>query len=90
MITADGQLRITASDASLLGIENGLNNLLLRDVPEDDFDILTRVVGAPSVNFQQAAIFTYEDENNFVSVNRGFCEPCVGGAVYMASEVDTA
>ena len=88
MITADGQLRITASDASLLGIENGLNNPLLRDVPGGDFEILTRVVAAPSVNFQQAAIFIYEDENNFVSVNRGFCAPCVSSGVYMATEVD--
>ena len=88
MITADGQLQITASDASLLGTENGLSNLLLRNAPEGDFDILTWVVAAPSVNFQQAAIFIYEDEDNFVSVNKGFCGPCGGTGVYMDSEVD--
>ena len=87
-ITNDDQLQIVAGDETLLATDNGQKNLLLRDPPMGDFEIVARVSARPSVNFQQAAIFIYQDDDNFVAINRGYCSPCVGDGVYLDSEVD--
>jgi hypothetical protein len=37
----------------------------------------------PLVNFQQATIYLYEDPENFVALNRGYCDVCLeGGNAY--------
>jgi hypothetical protein len=87
-ITNDGQLEIVAGDATLLSTENGQNNVLLRDCPFGNFDIVARVSARPIVDFQQAAILIYQDDDNFVAINRGYCSPCVGNAVYLDNEVE--
>ena len=87
-ITNDDQLQIVAGDATLLATENGQSNVLLRDSPMGNFEIVASVSVHPSVDFQQAAIFIYQDDDNFVAINRGFCSPCVGDAVYLDNEVD--
>ena len=33
-------------------------------------------IAAPDSNFQQAAIFLYEDTHSYMAINRGYCEPC--------------
>lgn len=87
-ITNDGQLEIVAGDATLLATENGQMNVLLRDSPTGNFEIIAKVSAHPSVDFQQAAIFIYQDDDNFVAINRGYCSPCVGDAVYLDNEVE--
>ena len=87
-ITYDDQLQIVSGDATLLATENGQSNVLLRDSPMGNFEIVASVSVHPSVDFQQAAIFIYQDDDNFVAINRGFCSPCVGDAVYLDNEVD--
>lgn len=87
-ITNDGQLQIVAGDATLLSTENGQSNVLLRDSPFGNFEIVARVSARPIVDFQQAAILIYQDDDNFVAINRGYCSPCVGDAVYLDNEVD--
>jgi hypothetical protein len=78
MITDDGWLQILAEDDSILG--GGLqSNLLFRDLPEGNFAVTTHLIAAPDSNFQQAAIFLYEDIHSYVAINRGYCEPCFPG-----------
>jgi hypothetical protein len=80
----DGWLVIIAEDPSLL-ISNMRSNFLWRDLPSGDFAIIVRLDAATTSDFQQAAIFIYEDENNFVTINRGYCSPCNqgGNGIYM-------
>ncbi len=87
-LTSDGQLMILAGDAMLLSTENGQRNVLLRDAPAGDFEITARVSAQPSVDFQQAAILIYQDDDNFIAINRGFCSTCVGSGIYVDNEIE--
>jgi len=77
-ITEDGWLQILAEDDSILGGATQ-TNLLFRDLPEGNFAVTVHLIAAPDANFQQAAIFLYEDIQSYVAINRGYCEPCFPG-----------
>ncbi|GAB4503691.1 MAG: hypothetical protein Fur0043_06830 [Anaerolineales bacterium] len=77
-ITDDGWLQILAEDASVLAGQ-AQSNMLFRALPEGNFVITAHITTAPDSNFQQTTIFLFEDANNYVAVNRGFCEPCFPG-----------
>jgi len=76
--TEDGWLQIIGETSSLLG-QNQQNNLLWYPLPAGDFVITVHLRAKPFANFQQAAIFIYEDPENYVTINRGFCAPCSTG-----------
>ena len=81
-ITEDGWLQIMGEDPSLLG-GDAQSNLLWRDLPGGDFSISVHLKTQPLVNFQQATIYLYEDVENFVALNRGYCDICLeGGNAY--------
>lgn len=87
-ITKDGWLQIVGEDSSL--VNNGTqNNLLWRDLPDGDFTIVVHLKAILTANFQQAAIFLYEDKDNYVSINRGYCDICSTGGqgIYMDYKV---
>jgi beta-xylosidase len=86
-LTDDGMLQIIGENDSLIG-QGRQNNLLWHDLPEGDFNIATHIVADPKENFQQAAIYLYEDPKNFVTINRGFCGPCGGSGFYMDYKVN--
>lgn len=77
-ITDDGWLQIRGEDPSALGGQ-AQSNMLFRDLPSGDFMITVHVTAATNSNFQQAAIFLFEDVDNYVAINRGFCDPCFPG-----------
>jgi len=77
-ITTDGWLQILGEDASLLG--NGTqSNLLCRNAPNEDFQITVHLSAETTTNFQQATLYLYQDGENYVAINRGFCGPCATG-----------
>lgn len=76
-ITDDGWLQILAEDGYL--VDGTQSNLLFRDLPEGNFAVTVHLIAAPDSNFQQAAIFLYEDVHSYVAINRGYCEPCFPG-----------
>lgn len=76
--TDDGSLQIIGQSESLLGDERQ-KNLLWRDLPEGDFTVTVHIITKPFANFQQTAIFLYEDPNNYVTINRGYCDVCPTG-----------
>ena len=84
-----GMLRIVTQGESLYRAGKP-KNLLLRDAPATDFEIVTKVTFDPQANFQQAAILIFQDEDNFVLLNRGFCDVggCPGSAVFLDNMVD--
>jgi hypothetical protein len=83
-ITNAGTLRIQGDDPSLL-IHGEQTNLFWQAIPSGDFEISTFVHADASSDFQQAAIFIYQDDNNYVTINRGYCSPCAAGGpgIYM-------
>lgn len=75
-ISEQGWLRIKSEDLCLLN-EHFQNNLLMRSAPvEGNFKIDTLVNANTSGNFQQASIYIFEDEANYFSINRGYCDLC--------------
>jgi hypothetical protein len=82
-VTGDGWLQIEGEADSLLG--GYQSNLLWYPLPEGDFAITVHLKALPFESFQQATIFIYEDPDNFISLNRGYCGPCPtrGGGFYM-------
>ncbi|MCI0539854.1 MAG: DUF1349 domain-containing protein [Verrucomicrobiales bacterium] len=83
---APGALRIVTQGESLY-LAGWPKNLLLRDAPTGDFEITTRVTFNPQNNFQQAAILIYQDEDNFVLLNRGVCSGCLGSGIFLDYEM---
>jgi hypothetical protein len=83
-ITDDGWLQIIGEPNALLQ-ENEQNNLLWYPLPSGDFVITVHLKTKPFENFHQAAIFIYEDPENYVTINRGYCDLCPtgGNGVYM-------
>ena len=84
-ITSDGWLEIRGEDPSLLGSEHQ-SNLLCRPAPEGDYQITIHVFADTFANFQQATLYVYQDGNNYIALNRGFCGSARvsgGNAMYM-------
>jgi hypothetical protein len=82
-----GFLRITTQDGTIFFSGGDGKNLLLQSAPLGDFEIRTRVFFAPTENFQYAGLLVYDDDDNFVLLNRGFCSFCIGSAIYFDSEI---
>ena len=51
-------------------------NTLMRKLPEGDFVITAHVVADPRQNHHQANIFIFENAENYIRVNFGFCDHC--------------
>jgi len=83
-LTDDGWLQIVGEQNSLLG-EEYQTNLFWHALPEGDFVITTHLKTKPFENFHQSALFIYEDPENYIAINRGFCDVCStgGGGFYM-------
>lgn len=77
-ITDDGWLEIRGDDPTLLG-GGDQTNLLFRELPDGDFIITVHLKTDPFANFHQSAILFYENQDNYVAINRGFCGPCKTG-----------
>ena len=71
-----GYLRI------LLQPEQGVS-MLLRPVPQGDFELQTSLIFTPTANFQFAGLMLYQDISNTLSLGRAFCgfgyPFCAGG-----------
>jgi hypothetical protein len=87
-ISDDGWLQIMGDGPSLLGDETQ-NNLLWHPLPSGDFVITAHLRTMPFQNFQQTTIYVYEDPDNYIALNRGFCDICAsgGGGFYMEYKV---
>ena len=77
-VTDDGWLKITGERNSLL-IGAKQSNLLWYPLPEGDFVVSVHLRTKTWQNFHQAAIYIYEDPNNYITINRGYCDLCLPG-----------
>ena len=86
-----GWLEIVGGDQGLFGEDEFvISNFLSREVPEGEFEITTHVQANPNENFQQATIYIFENPNNYIALNLGYCEPCSTGGpgFYMETIID--
>lgn len=80
-----GFLRINLSDKGLL---DKPENILLRNAPEGNFEITTRVLFTPYSNFQFAGLLVYQDDGHALQYGRAMCYlpsipgNCVGNGLY--------
>lgn len=80
-----GFLRI---DLSNKGTLDQPENILLRNAPEGDFEISTRVLFTPYSNFQFAGLLVYQDDEHALQYGRAMCYlpgsqfTCVGNGLY--------
>jgi len=51
-------------------------NTLMRALPDGDFVITTHVVADPRQNHHQANVFIFEDAENYIRMNFGYCDHC--------------
>jgi purine nucleosidase/pyrimidine-specific ribonucleoside hydrolase len=88
-ITADGWLQILGEDNALL-YGQLQSNLVWRAIPSGDFAITVHLIAEPITNFQQATIYLYENLENYIAINRGFCGFCLtgGSGIYMEYKID--
>ena len=78
-----GSLRIVLQPGGIL--DGQLNNLLLREVPEGNFEMATLVRFTPTSNFRFAGLLIYQDDSNAIQLGRAFCDApdgCVGNGIY--------
>jgi beta-xylosidase len=72
--------------------KNSQENILLREAPSGNFEIITRIKFKPGKNFQFAGLTIFEDKANFLAFGRAFCSYCIGDGFYMdlykASKLD--
>lgn len=82
LINNDGWLEITAGFGSISG--GNINNLLLREVPQQDFELETKLQFKPAEGQQIAGLLIYENAANFIQFGRGLCDApqCVGDGFY--------
>ena len=73
----------------LIGAD-GRTNFLLREAPTGDFVVTAHVIADPNEDFQQANIGVYQDFDNYIVLNIGFCSLCVDGGdgFYMETFID--
>jgi len=65
-----GNLRIVATIGDMVSYCGGFNtkNVLLQDAPQGYFEISTRVSINPTVDYQQAALFAFNNPDNYVKL----------------------
>ncbi len=87
--TDDGWLQIIGEGPSLLGDQNQ-SNLLWHSLPKGDFVISVHLKTLPFENFHQSTIYIYEDPENYIALNRGYCDICAsgGGGFFMEYKID--
>ena len=62
-----------------------LDNLFIRNIPDGNFELETKLLFKPVTNYQIAGLLIYESAANFIQYGRAFCnEPqCVNDGLYM-------
>ena len=65
-------------------------NRLVQAAPIGDFEIRTRLLFTPTLNYHFAGLSVYDDDANQLSLGRSFCsdEGCVGNGIYFENLVD--
>ena len=69
-IAHPGILRIPADVGDLWGNLNNTRNSLFRNLPSNWTSVRLKLAFAPNVNYQQAGLLVYQDDDNYVQITR--------------------
>ena len=67
-----GSLEIIAGSGGVAS-----RNLLIRPIPEGDFELETKLVFEPAANYQIAGLIIYYNGANYMMFGRAFCATCL-------------
>ena len=70
--------------------ESETENLLIRQIPEGNFELETKLMFEPVTNYQFAGLLIYESEADFIQFGHAYCvnDPkCVGDGLYLDNTV---
>ena len=79
-----GWLEIYAGSGFVGG--GDLDNLFIRQIPEGNFELETKMIFKPVTNYQFAGLLIYESAANYLQFGRAFCnevQGCVNDGLYM-------
>ncbi len=77
LTNSPGNMQITSS-GSLYQTSNDQKNLLLTPAPDGNYRITARVQTSPTENYHGAALYVYQDDDNFIEAIRIYNDgPCV-------------
>jgi beta-xylosidase len=79
-----GLLRLSATTS--YAFHDGTASLLIRQAPEQDFVIETRMTFVPNADAQFAGLVVYESKNAYLEAGRGFCRrsaECAGDGLFL-------
>jgi len=65
-----GYLQIMLQHGDLYGSWNHNENTLIRPAPAGDFELLTSVTIQPTINYQQAGLIVYQDDDHYIRLTR--------------------
>lgn len=57
-----------------LVLQPDFTTMLVRPVPQGDFEIRTRLIFTPTTNFEMGGLVLYQDDGNLLLLGRAFCE----------------
>ena len=66
--------------------DSKMENLLIRQIPEGNFELETKLMFKPVTNYQFAGLLIYESDANYIQYGRAYCvdDPlCVGDGLYL-------
>jgi beta-xylosidase len=69
-----GFLHILAQPGGLFQTGNDTRNLLFTAAPSGAYQITTKVTISPTENFQNAAIYVYQDDDNYLRLSRRYAD----------------
>jgi beta-xylosidase len=72
LINQPGFMQIITQTGGVAGTTSSQKNILVREAPFADFQITTKVTINPTQNFQFAALQVFQDEDNYVQINRAY------------------
>lgn len=87
-----GWLRIQTQWQRLTtGAPNNLENVLLRAAPAGDWSITVQVAFTPTQDLQQATLWVYRNDDNWIALERAFCGECSSftQGVFLESEQES-
>jgi len=68
--TAPGSMRITCQTGEINSTNTTAKNILLQSAPSGNWTVITKVTGKPAANWAQAGILVYQDDDNWLKVDR--------------------
>jgi serine/threonine protein kinase/regulation of enolase protein 1 (concanavalin A-like superfamily) len=87
---SSGWLRIMANTGSFFGATPP-SNVLLRDPPQGDFEMTTRLRFSPTSNFQFAGLIIFQAPGNLLKIGHAYAEcgrvTCLGEGLYVDNVV---